>query len=86
VLHLTIGKGNDVLTNLILELQAAGETYSEDYYKTERDVRLALLSYERAKEELQQFNDSYKEYDKDLRRQKQRKAGAITDDSPSKMQ
>jgi PAB1-binding protein PBP1 len=70
------------LTNLILELQAAGEAYSEDYryYKTEKDVRLALLSHEKAKEELQPFNDSYKEYEKDLRRQKRRKAGAVTDD------
>jgi hypothetical protein len=79
VLHLTIGKGNDVLNNFILELQAIWEAYSDDYYKTEKDIRLALLSHEKAKEELQQFNDSYKEYEKDLRCQKWRKAGAITD-------
>jgi hypothetical protein len=61
VLHLTIGKGNDLLNNFIVELQTAGEAYSEDYYKTERDVRLVILSHEKPKEELQQFNDSYKE-------------------------
>jgi hypothetical protein len=80
VLHLTIGKGNDVLMNLIHELQAAGEAYSEEYFNKEKNVRLALLSYEKVKGELQQFNDSYKEYKKDLRRQKRRKAGAVTDD------
>ncbi len=80
VLHLTIGKGNDVLENMTKELQAAGEAYSPDYYKREKDATLALLNLEKAKEELQQFNDGYRQYEADLRRQKRRKAGAITED------
>jgi hypothetical protein len=53
-LHLTIGKGNDVLENLTTrELQAAAEAYSASYYKTKTNATLAILSLERAKEELQ---------------------------------
>jgi hypothetical protein len=62
------------------ELQAAGEAYSPDYYKREKDATLALLNLEKAKEELQQFNDGYRQNEADLRRQKRRKAGAITED------
>jgi hypothetical protein len=80
VLHLTIGKGNDVLENLTKELQAAGEAYSNDYYKIEKDVLLALSSLEKAKLELQQFNDGYKDYEMDLRRQKRQRRGGITDE------
>jgi hypothetical protein len=80
VLHLTIGKGNDVLENLTKELQAAGEAYTNDYYRLEKDVSLALSSHEKAKQELQQFNDGYKDYEMDLKRQKRRRVGGITDD------
>jgi hypothetical protein len=60
-LNLTIGKGNDVLENLTRELQAAGEAYSANYYETETNATLAISSLEKAKEELQQFNDGYRE-------------------------
>ena len=70
VLHLTIGKGNDVLENLTKELQAAGEAYSPEYYKLEKNATLALLNLEKAKQELQQHNDGHREYENDLRRQK----------------
>ena len=65
-LHLTIGKGNDVLENLTKKLQAAGETYAAEYHVTEKNVRLAINSLDNAKEELQQLNDGYREYKKDL--------------------
>jgi hypothetical protein len=71
VLHLTIGKkGSDMLENVTKELQAAGEGYSLDYYQTENDTTNALVKLERAKEELQQFNDGHREYEADLRYQK----------------
>ena len=31
VLHLTIGKGDDVLDHLLDEMQAAAENYTDDY-------------------------------------------------------
>jgi hypothetical protein len=80
VLHLTIGKGNDVLENLTKELQAAAESFSPEYYNLEKDVTLALVNLETAKKELQQFNEGHREYETDLRRQKRRNAGAITEE------
>jgi cell fate (sporulation/competence/biofilm development) regulator YlbF (YheA/YmcA/DUF963 family) len=50
------------------ELQAAGEGYSLDNYQTEKDVTNALVNLERAKEELQQFNDGHREYESTQRR------------------
>jgi hypothetical protein len=81
VLHLTVGKGNDVLENLKKELQAAGEAYSLEYYKREKYATLALLDLERAKLQLQQFNDGHREYETDLRRQKRRRTIAITEET-----
>jgi hypothetical protein len=80
VLHLTLGKGNDVLENMTKELQAAGEAYSLDYYTREKDATNALLNLENAKEELRQFNDGHREYETDLRYQKRRRGGEITDE------
>jgi hypothetical protein len=60
-LHITIGKGNNILENLTSKLQAAGEAYSANYYKTERNATLAILSLEKSKE-VQQFNDRYSKY------------------------
>jgi hypothetical protein len=34
--HLTIGKGNDVLDNIVAELQAATEGYTDNYYAAEK--------------------------------------------------
>ena len=36
VLHLTIGKGNDVLEHLMEEMQAAAEEYSQEYLDAEK--------------------------------------------------
>jgi hypothetical protein len=78
-LHLTIGKGNDILENLTRELQAVGEAYSANYYETETNATLAILSLEKAKEELQHFNDGYCEYEIDLQRQKRGREGMMVD-------
>jgi hypothetical protein len=46
VLHLTIGKGNNVLDNYVAELQAAAEGYTDDYYaakKAETVTKIAQL-------------------------------------------
>jgi hypothetical protein len=78
-LHLTIGKGNDVLENLTRELQAAGEAYLANYNETETNATLATLSLEKAEEELQHFNDGYCECEIDLRHQKRRRVGMMED-------
>jgi hypothetical protein len=67
------------LENLTRELQAAGEPYSANYYETETNATLAILSLEKAREELQHFNDGYREYEIDLRRQKRRRVGMMED-------
>jgi hypothetical protein len=57
-----------------------GEAYSANYYETETNATLAISSLERAKEELQHFNDGYrKKYEIDLRCQKQRRVGMMED-------
>jgi hypothetical protein len=38
VLHLTIGIVNDILDNLVEEMQATGEWYTDDYYRLEEEV------------------------------------------------
>jgi hypothetical protein len=42
-LHLTLGKGNDVLENLTRELQAAAEAYLASYYETKMNATLAIF-------------------------------------------
>jgi hypothetical protein len=59
-LHLSIGKGNDVLENLTREVQVAGEGYLASYYEKETNATLAILRLEKAKEELQHYNDGYR--------------------------
>jgi hypothetical protein len=67
------------LENLTRELQAAGEAYSANYYETETNAILAILSLEKAKEEPHHFNDGYREYGLDLRRQKRQLVGMMED-------
>jgi hypothetical protein len=52
IVHLTIGKGNDILENLTRELKAVGEAYLANYYETEMNTALTILNLENAKEEL----------------------------------
>jgi hypothetical protein len=53
--------------------------YSANYYETETNITLAILSLEKAKEELQHFNDGYREYIIDLRHQKRQRVGMMED-------
>jgi hypothetical protein len=80
-LHLTIGKGNDVLENLTRKLvQApAGDAYLANYYETETNATLRILSLEKDKEELQQFNDGYHKHEIYPWRQKRRRVGMMED-------
>jgi hypothetical protein len=67
VLHLTIGKVNNVLENYVAELQAAAEGYSADYYadeKAEVSTRMAQL---RTKDALAEFNMVISKYEKDVK-------------------
>jgi hypothetical protein len=69
ILHLTIGKGNNVLDNYVAELQAAAEGFGDNYYAAEKVEARAKMAYDDAREELAQFNMVNAEYEKDLKRQ-----------------
>jgi hypothetical protein len=69
VLHLTIGKGNNVLENYVAELQAAAEGYSADYYAAEKAEVTTQMAHLRAKDALAEFNMVISEYEKDAKRQ-----------------
>jgi hypothetical protein len=69
ILHLTIGKGNDVLVNYVSELQAAAEGYSDEYYAAEKEEAETATAQQDAKDELARFNMVTSDYQKDLKRQ-----------------
>jgi hypothetical protein len=52
ILHLTIGKGNNVLDNYVAELQAAAEGYSAECYAAEKDKAQTTAAQLHVKEEL----------------------------------
>jgi hypothetical protein len=72
VLHLTIGKGNNVLGNYVAELQATAEGYTDKYYAAEKAEVQTKIAQLQAKDELAQFNMVMLEYEKDLKRQSKR--------------
>jgi hypothetical protein len=78
ILHLTIGKGNNVLDNYVAELQAAAEGYSAEYYAAEKDEAKTTAAHLEAKEQLAQFNMVTINYEKDLKRQQKR--NTLSDD------
>jgi hypothetical protein len=67
-LHLSIGLGNDALKNLILEMQAACEKYTDGYYEAEKDELQAKSLLAEAVGVLTRFNDDHKHYEKELKR------------------
>jgi hypothetical protein len=69
ILHLTIGKGNNVLENYVAEMQAAAEGYSAEYYTAEKAEVSTRVAHVRAREELGEFNMVISEYEKDVKRQ-----------------
>jgi hypothetical protein len=73
ILHMTIGKGNNVLDNYLAKMQAAAEGYSDEYYVAEKEEVRTLAEQLNAKEELAQFNMVTLEYEKDLKREQRRK-------------
>jgi hypothetical protein len=46
---LTIGKGNNVLDNFVVELQAATEGYTDNYYAAEKAEGITKIAQEHAK-------------------------------------
>jgi hypothetical protein len=79
VLHLTIGKGNNVLDNFVAELQAAIEGHTDNYYAAEKAEVITKIAQEHAKEELASFNMVMLEYEKDLKRQSKRNTLSYVD-------
>jgi hypothetical protein len=72
ILHLTIGKGNNVLDNLVAELQAAAEGFTAEYYAAEKEEAQATTLYLQAKDEMARFNMLHSEYEKELKRRSRR--------------
>jgi hypothetical protein len=68
VLHLTIGIVNDILDHLVEEMQAAGEWYTEDYYRFEEEVIRADGELHLAVNALSTYVAFHKEYEKECRR------------------
>ena len=73
ILHILIGKGNDIVNNLMLEMQSVGETYSPDYILAEREVMRVSYELKNARDELTHFLGVNGEYRKDLRHKKRLK-------------
>jgi NAD(P)H-hydrate repair Nnr-like enzyme with NAD(P)H-hydrate epimerase domain len=72
VLHLTIGKGNNILDNYVAELQAAAEGYTDKYYAAKNAEVQTKIAQLQAKDQLAQFNMVMLEYEKDLNQQSKR--------------
>jgi hypothetical protein len=72
ILHLTIGKGNNVLDNYVAKLQAAAEGFTDEYYTAEKEEAKATKVYWQAKDEMAQFNMLNLEYKKELKQQMRR--------------
>ena len=66
ILHILIGKGNDILTNLTKELQAAAERYTEKYYRLESDVSRLVKEIKKAKDNLASFHVVNGDYMRDI--------------------
>jgi hypothetical protein len=67
ILHMTIGKGSNVLDNNVAEMQAAAEGYSDKYYLAEKEQAVTTAARLHAKEELAQFNMVTLECKQDLK-------------------
>ena len=61
ILHILLGKANDVLKHLVEEIQAAAETYTTDYTKAEMELEKAKQKLNVAKDELTAHNTTTKE-------------------------
>jgi hypothetical protein len=68
LLHITIGKGNDFMTNLKDELQAAAETYTEGYLQAEKDISTSSYKLKESRDELARFLMVNREYISELKR------------------
>ena len=66
ILHILIGKGNDILSNLTKELQAAAETYSEKYMELESDVSRLVQDIKNEKNKLARFHVVNGDYMRDI--------------------
>ena len=67
ILHITIGKGNEILTNFIYEMQAAAEAYSEQYQVTEKQLDRSRQELQQCKEEMSSYMLFHKPYIKELK-------------------
>ena len=67
VLHYTLGAANKTLENLICEMQAAGEHYTDEYYVYERESCKAKQQLAEATIKLTNYNDDVRDHEQSVK-------------------
>ena len=80
ILHITIGKGNNLLENILEEMQAAAERYSDRYYIKRRELYESQNKYGTSKANLISFNLYHHDYMKYLRHHLNRRMRILDDE------
>jgi hypothetical protein len=72
ILHITIGKGNDVLESYILEMQAAAESYTDGYVEAQKQILTTTDLKAVSQDQLANFLMHNRVYISDLKLQRRR--------------
>ena len=72
ILHITIGKGNNVVDNLLEEMQAAAKMYTPEFTLAKSAYHKSLHDYDIAKQELVLLNMYNHDYLKHLKKENQK--------------
>jgi hypothetical protein len=72
ILHITIGKGNDILTSFIEEMQAAAEGYTDGYIEAQKKMLVTKEELGVSQDQLASFLMHNRDYISDLKRQRRR--------------
>jgi hypothetical protein len=72
ILHITIGKGNDILESFILEMQAATESYTDGYIAVQKEILMTTDLKVVCQDQLANFLMHNRVYILDLKQQRRR--------------
>jgi hypothetical protein len=72
ILHITIGKGNDILNHLCNGLQAASEWYTDGYIEAQRDIETSTFKLKEHRDQLANFLMVNRDYMKSLKKNQRR--------------
>jgi hypothetical protein len=72
ILHITIGKGNDILESFIVEMQAAAESYTDGYIAAQKEILVTTDLKVVSQDQLANFLMHNRVYISDLKRQRRR--------------